>query len=190
MLQGQTTSRVQPDLIQSGRIQKGFTLVELMIVVSIIGILASIAIPAYQDYTIRAQVSEGLVLASSLKNSVQQAFIDRGRAPVNRSEAGVVPDPRSMSGKFVAEVNIDYGRIDVTYGNQANFFITNKVVSLTPYETAGGGIVWRCGYATAPNDASGTAFNPIGTSSGTDPAVYQTPTIDAKYLPANCRLNN
>ena len=71
------------------KLQKGFTLIELMIVVAIIGILAAIAIPAYQDYTIRAQVSEGLNLAAAAKAAVAETFLNRGTAPANRTVAGM-----------------------------------------------------------------------------------------------------
>ena len=70
------------------KLQKGFTLIELMIVVAIIGILAAIAIPAYQDYTIRAQVSEGLNLAAAAKAAVAESFLNTGEAPADRTEAG------------------------------------------------------------------------------------------------------
>ncbi len=84
------------------KLQKGFTLIELMIVVAIIGILAAIAIPAYQDYTIRAQVSEGMNLAAAAKAAVAESFLNRGTAPVNRTQAGMSADGGDTRGKYVS----------------------------------------------------------------------------------------
>src|SRR5437660_5477791 len=106
---------------QMKAVQKGFTLIELMIVVAIIGILAAIAIPAYQDYTIRAQVTEGLNLASSVKASVGEYFANNGTWPVGLVGAspalGFVNNP---SGKYVTKVDVATGTIVITYGGQAN----------------------------------------------------------------------
>ena len=79
------------------KLQKGFTLIELMIVVAIIGILAAIAIPAYQDYTIRAQVSEGMNLAAAAKAAVAETFLNRGTAPADRTQAGMSANARTRT---------------------------------------------------------------------------------------------
>src|SRR4029077_3697952 len=100
-------------------LQKGFTLIELMIVVAIIGILAAIAIPAYQDYTIRAQVSEGLNLAAAAKAAIAETYLNRGVAPATRTAAGMSPNAGDTSGKYVTGVGVGAngaGVITVTYG--------------------------------------------------------------------------
>src|SRR5215211_5676461 len=102
------------------RMEKGFTLIELMIVVAIIGILAAIAIPAYQDYTIRAQVSEGMNLAAAAKAAVAESFLNRGTAPANRTVAGMSDLATDTSGKYVSQVAVTNGTITVSYGNEAN----------------------------------------------------------------------
>src|SRR3982750_567377 len=99
--------------------QKGFTLIELMIVVAIIGILAAIAIPAYQDYTIRAQVTEGLNLAGAVKAAVAETYAQTGNWPADNAEAGVGAN-NEITGKYVKDVAVAGGGITITYGNQAN----------------------------------------------------------------------
>jgi len=162
------------------KLQKGFTLIELMIVVAIIGILAAIAIPAYQDYTIRAQVSEGMNLAAAAKAAVAESFLNRGQAPVNRTQAGMSPVATDTVGKYVTQVEVTKGVIAITYGNSANTGITGKTLELVPYISVDNSISWRCGGATAPtpNVMTGVAGNTGGTLAG---AAY------VKYLPSACR---
>src|SRR5215470_17245280 len=102
------------------KVQQGFTLIELMIVVAIIGILAAIAIPAYQDYTVRAQVSEGLNLAAAAKAAVAESYLNTGVAPLNRTKAGMSANANDTQGKYVGSVEITNGSILVSYGNEAN----------------------------------------------------------------------
>ena len=127
--------------------QQGFTLIELMIVVAIIGILAAIAIPAYQDYTIRAQVSEGLNLASGAKAAVSEYFMDRGVLPLNNAEAGI-STAASIAGNYVRTVTVANGVITAQFSNgapqQANLVLNNAQLLLTP-TTAAGSVDWDCG---------------------------------------------
>ncbi len=156
-------------------VQKGFTLIELMIVVAIIGILAAIAIPAYQDYTIRSQVTEGLNLASAVKAGVGEAFAQTGSWPADLAAAGGDQTP---SGKYVDGIAVDTGTIIITYGNDANATISGETLSLKPLVSPNNDIVWLCGLAAAPDGA-------VEADSG-DSAAADT-TLDNKYLPASCR---
>jgi len=140
------------------KIQQGFTLIELMIVVAIIGILAAIAIPAYQDYTIRAQVSEGLNLSGGAKVAVTEFWQDRGDWPADNEDAGLA-DPTDINGKYVTGVEVAGDTITVTYGNAAHTqLLANNTITMVAAD-AGGSVTWTC--------------------SSTD--------LEAKHLPSACR---
>ena len=125
--------------------QQGFTLIELMIVVAIIGILAAIAIPAYQDYTIRAQVSEGLNLAAGAKSAITEYFQDRGVLPITNAQAGISP-AASIAGNYASAVLVQAnGVIQVTYnGPRVNNTIAGDTLLLTPGIANAGSVTWLC----------------------------------------------
>lgn len=162
------------------RPQSGFTLIELMIVIAIIGILASLAVSAYQTYTVRAQVAEALNMGAGAKAPVIDAFNMFGEPPAGRPEAGMSPAPTDSSGRYVAQVDVFEGRVDVTMGNDVHADILGNTISFTPYLTPSGGIVWRCGAAPAP---TGTVL----LTGGGVTSAHQAPTVLSRYLPSTCR---
>ena len=123
--------------------EQGFTLIELMIVVAIIGILAAVALPAYQNYTNRAKVTEALSVAAAAKLAVAETFTSNGALPTTNTEAGL-PTSTDMNGTDVLSVAVGgSGVITVTMRNSTNAVLSDKTVALTP-TTSAGSITWAC----------------------------------------------
>ncbi|HFC4419889.1 TPA: pilin [Neisseria gonorrhoeae] len=162
-------------------LQKGFTLIELMIVIAIVGILAAVALPAYQDYTARAQVSEAILLAEGQKSAVTEYYLNHGKWPSDNSAAGVASSPSDIKGKYVQSVTVANGVVTAEMNpSGVNNEIKGKKLSLWA-RRQNGSVKWFCGQpvkrdnADDPNDAV------------KDDADANANGIDTKHLPSTCR---
>jgi hypothetical protein len=141
------------------------------VMIAIIGILAAIAIPAYQTYTIRAQVSEALVLAEPVKLAVVDQYRSQNSWP---SGLQALDLSQPVSGRYVTDLSVDEGTISVTFGKQANPLIAAHVLSFRPLLTGTGAIMWTCGYVTRTENPE-TEIGPNLTD------------VKPQFLPANSR---
>jgi type IV pilus assembly protein PilA len=154
----------------------GFTMIELMIVVAILGIMSVIAVPSYQDRVIRAQVGEGLNLAEFVKHSIQEYYTKNHRFPADNKAAGL-PDGSLIVGNYVTGMLVHEGAVEITFGSRVNRFIANKKLTLRPAVVEGYTIVpiaWICGNASVPEKMRAHGRN--------------TTDIPPSQLPIDCRM--
>ncbi|HEZ4972252.1 TPA: pilin [Neisseria meningitidis] len=155
-------------------LQKGFTLIELMIVIAIVGILAAVALPAYQDYTARAQVSEAILLAEGQKSAVTEYYLNHGEWPANNSSAGVATSA-DIKGKYVKSVEVKNGVVTAQMASSnVNNEIKGKKLSLWA-KRQDGSVKWFCGQPVERADKADDVNKATGNK------------IDTKHLPSTCR---
>ncbi|HEZ4905563.1 TPA: pilin [Neisseria meningitidis] len=156
-------------------LQKGFTLIELMIVIAIVGILAAVALPAYQDYTARAQVSEAILLAEGQKSAVTEYYLNHGIWPKNNTSAGVASSATDIKGKYVQSVEVKNGVVTAEMKSSGvNKEIQGKKLSLWA-KRQNGSVKWFCGQPVERNAAD------------SDDVAAANGKIDTKHLPSTCR---
>lgn len=155
--------------------KKGFTLIELMVVVSIIGILASIALPSYQIYLQRAEVVEALSMASTIKEKITDYYVEQLDFPLDNDAAGV-PAPALLMGNRITSVVVGSGAIHITFGHKASTLLQGKVLSFRPAQVIGSPaspIAWLCGFDEAVPGMQAVGENKT--------------TLTAEFLPSSCR---
>jgi type IV pilus assembly protein PilA len=144
------------------QVQKGFTLIELMIVIAIVGILAAVALPAYQDYTIRAKVSEGLAKAAEAKTTIAEYFVARGVMPAALNDAGLQSTINTTILNTMAWTNASGGLLTISVKDIGGDTALGDTFLLSVQRTVSGVVEWKC---------KGGGGQPIKN----------------KYLPASCR---
>ncbi|EMT7740015.1 pilin [Neisseria gonorrhoeae] len=161
-------------------LQKGFTLIELMIVIAIVGILAAVALPAYQDYTARAQVSEAILLAEGQKSAVTEYYLNNGEWPENNTSAGVA-NPTEIKGKYVQSVTVTNGVVTAQMKpSGVNNEIKDKKLSLWA-KRQDGSVKWFCGQPVKRDNANAANDDTVTADTDTNGK------IDTKHLPSTCR---
>ncbi|HFB3211362.1 TPA: pilin, partial [Neisseria gonorrhoeae] len=156
-------------------LQKGFTLIELMIVIAIVGILAAVALPAYQDYTARAQVSEAILLAEGQKSAVTEYYLNHGKWPEDNGAAGVA-SASTIKGKYVESVTVANGVVTAQMKpSGVNNEIKDKRLSLWG-RRENGSVKWFCGQPVTRTKADADDVKADGTKK-----------IETKHLPSTCR---
>lgn len=154
---------------------RGFTLIELMVVVGIIGILASISMPSYQTYIVRGQIAEALTLAAELKSEIRDVYKHTGVFPANNTAAGL-PLPRHLIGNYVERIEVADGALHITLGKKANARLKDRVLTLQPLivpENPASPISWNCGDAEPPEGMKAVGENRTS--------------VDRELLPFACR---
>jgi type IV pilus assembly protein PilA len=171
--------------LRSGRPRRphGFSTLELVLVIGVTLIVAALGFSMVRTYQVRAQIAASLEETAAARLLVVAAFKDRGAPPRDATAAGIDASVRSLvQGRYLDGVEVHNGRLDLRFGSAADNAIAGKVLSLTPYETAGREVAWLCGHETP-----GVGIEPLGFANGGPQAEHVVTSIEARYLPRECR---
>lgn len=160
----------------------GFTRLECVVVLTATTLVGAVAVAAVRTYLVRTEIVESLAFAKYAQDQVTRAFRRTGTPPADRTAAGLSGGGPDTAGRYVAETRVSHGRIDLVFGSAADGALEGRTLSLTPFETADGEVVWICGTNTP-----GVGLKPLGFASGGPLAVQAPTTIEPRYLPPFCR---
>jgi type IV pilus assembly protein PilA len=168
-------------LFRAGQRCRGFTLAELAAVIAVTVVVGAVGYSAWRTYTVRAQVAAGISAARATQEAVVHVFRALGEVPASAAELRAAPGIPGSS-PLIELISVDNGRIDLVYGGEADAAIADRRLSLTPYETATGEILWLCG-----NEIPGSGERPLGFAGGGLQAQQIPTTVEPRFLPAQCR---
>lgn len=161
--------------------EEGITAIELVVALAVTGLMLALAVSMARTHLVRAQITESIGLATPVQHQVAQIFRASGIPPADGHALQHWNGGRT-DGAYLESIEVIDGRIELKFGRAADAAIARRVLSLTPFESADGEIVWICG-----NDAPGVGLNPLGFAGGFRQAVQAPVTIEARYLPRACR---
>ena len=169
-------------LIAGPSTQGGVTLLEGILVLGATVLIGAGGAAALRTYLVRAEIEESIAFAKYAQDQVTRTFRRTGWPPADGASAGFSSDDLADPGRYVSEIRIVDGRLDLVFGAEASGALEGRTLSLTPFETADRQVVWICGSKEA-----GVGLQPLGFASG-GPRAEQPPTkIEARYLPRACR---
>ena len=173
--------------------QAGFSLIELMVTLGVMSIIAVMATGSFMSYSSRTQAAEAMNVTEGLRSGIVTHYADSGRVPPQTLIDLYGPSaPGALltdhSGKYTSSVDIENGHLVITYGIKADPVLAGDILTMTPYETRGGGVVWQCGNSPVPVDGLAAPLSVAGTLSGSPVGVLSSvTTLDAEFLPRDCR---
>jgi type IV pilus assembly protein PilA len=160
----------------------GFSSLEALLVIAATALLGALGVSALRTYLVRGEIEESVALARYAQHQVTRAFRRAGTPPADREAAGLGEAAAGSEGRYVEETRVVDGRIDLVFGAAANAVLAGRTLSLTPFETAAGEVVWVCG-----SKPPGVGLKPLGFAGGGPLPVQPPATIEPRYLPPACR---
>lgn len=161
---------------------RGFTVIELSMIVAATAIVAGVGVSAYRTYAVRAEIAASVTVTAPLRQEIERAFRRSGVPPADRTAPALAHTNDVELGDYLQSIGVANGRIELTFGRDANEAIAGRTLSLTPFETADLRVVWICG-----NKIPGVGLEPLGFAGGAEQATQVLTAIEARYLPSTCR---